>query len=40
MDSGASLPRILIIDDEQVVLESCAEILLDQPYEIATSTLR
>ena len=37
MDSGASFPRILIIDDEQVVLESCAEILLDQPYEIATA---
>ena len=37
MDSRASLPRILIIDDEQVVLESCAEILLDQPYEIATA---
>lgn len=37
MDDGASLPKILIIDDEQVVLESCAEILLDQPYEVATA---
>ena len=38
MEIGNSRPRILIIDDEQVVLESCTEILLDQPYEIATAT--
>ena len=38
METGNSCPRILIIDDEQVVLESCTEILLDQPYEIATAT--
>lgn len=38
MEIGNSRPRILMIDDEQVVLESCTEILLDQPYEIATAT--
>jgi two-component system sensor histidine kinase/response regulator len=38
METGNSCPRILIIDDEQVVLESCTEILLDQPYEVATAT--
>ena len=38
METGNSYPRILIIDDEQVVLESCTEILLDQPYEVATAT--
>ena len=38
MEIGNSRPRILIIDDEQVVLESCTEILLDQPYELATAT--
>lgn len=38
MEIGNSRPRVLIIDDEQVVLESCTEILLDQPYEIATAT--
>ena len=37
MDDGASLPKILIIDDEQVVLDSCADIRLDQPFEVATA---
>ena len=35
VDGADTIPRILIIDDEQVVLDSCAEILLDRPYEIA-----
>lgn len=37
IDLGNRLPRILIIDDEQVVLESCVEILLDRPYDVATA---
>ncbi len=36
LEDGRS--RILIIDDEQVVLESCIEILLDQPYDVATAS--
>ena len=37
MEIGDNCPRILIIDDEQVVLESCTDILLDQAYEVATA---
>ena len=37
MEIGTKRPRILIIDDEQVVLESCTEILADHPYEVATA---
>jgi len=37
MDIRGRRPRILIIDDEPVVLESCTEILLDQPYEMTTA---
>ena len=36
-DDGGALPRILIVDDEQVVLESCVEILEDHPYRVATA---
>ena len=31
-------PKILIIDDEEVVLDSCTEILLGENYEIATAS--
>jgi signal transduction histidine kinase len=37
MEIGTNRPRILIIDDEPVVLESCAEILADEPYDLATA---
>jgi len=37
MELEDELSRILIIDDEQVVLDSCAEILLDPTYHTATA---
>ncbi len=30
--------RILLIDDEEIVLDSCTEILRDDPYELATAS--
>ena len=33
----AAATRILLIDDEEIVRDSCTEILRDEPYEVATA---
>jgi two-component system sensor histidine kinase/response regulator len=36
METNDKLPRILIIDDEEVVLDSCQQILRNSPYKVST----